>query len=66
MNAVKVFRNVMSNPEKVESMDLQEFLTTGNINFKLKNLTDQEKEDLNHLRISNINGAIFDDREKIY
>lgn len=53
----------MNNKEKIESINLKEFMQTGTINIKLKNLTDQEKEDLSHLRINNINGALFDDRE---
>lgn len=63
MNAVKMFRKVVVNPEKVESVDLKGFLTTGDINIKFKNLTEQEKEDLSHLRINNCNGIIFDDRD---
>ena len=58
MNAVKMFRKVVVNPEKVESVDLKGFLTTGDINIKFKNLTEWEKEDLSHLRINNCNGII--------
>ena len=63
MNAVKMFRKVVVNPEKVESVDLKGFLTTGDINIKFKNLTEWEKEDFSHLRINNCNGIIFDDRD---
>lgn len=62
MNAVKTFREVVGNPEKVKSIDLKGFLTTGNINIKLKNLTEQEKEELSHLRMNVCSGIIFDDR----
>lgn len=64
MNAVKLFKEITKNPEKVESIDLEKFMNDGELSIKLKNLTDQEKEDLNHLRINNINGILFDDREK--
>lgn len=64
MNAVKLFDEIMKNTDKVESIDLKGFINTGEINIKLKNLTEKEKEDLNHLRMNNINGAMFDDREK--
>lgn len=63
MNAVKMLGQVVRNPEKVESMDLKGFLATGDINIKFKNLTEQEKEDLSHLRINNCNGIMFDDRD---
>lgn len=65
MNAVKLFNNIMKCPERIESVNgLEDFMRTGNISIKIKDLTDEEKEELSHLRISNINGAIFDDREK--
>ena len=64
MNAVKLFNEITKNPEKVESIDLEKFMNDGELSIKLKNLTDQEKEDLNHLRINNINGILFDDREE--
>lgn len=63
MKATSTFKSIMNNKEKIENINLKEFMQTGTINIKLKNLTDQEKEDLSHLRINNINGALFDDRE---
>lgn len=63
MKATSTFKSIMSNKEKIENINLKEFMKTGTINIKLKNLTDQEKEDLSHLRINNINGALFDDME---
>lgn len=63
MNAVKVFREVVGNPEKAELIDLKGFLATGDINIQFKNLTEEEKEDLSHLRINNCNGIMFDDRD---
>lgn len=66
MNAVSMFREILKNPEKVENIDLKGFMSTRVINIKLKNLTEQEEQELSHLRISNVNGAIFDDREYKY
>lgn len=62
MNAVSVFKEVFCNAERVESVDVNEFFASGEISMKIKNLTDQEKEDLSHFRLNVINGIIFDDR----
>ena len=35
----------------------------GNIEFEIGELNEEEIEDLKHLRVNNINGVIFDDRE---
>lgn len=65
MNAVKILKNIMECPERIKSINgLEEFMRTGTISIKLKYLTEEEKEELSHLRISNVNGIIFDDREK--
>lgn len=64
MNAVKLFKDIMKCPERIESVNnLEDFMRNGTISIKIKDLTEQEKEELSHLRIRNINGAIFDDRE---
>lgn len=55
MNAVKVFRNKVKG---IKSISL-----CGDIEFEIGELSEEEKEDLKHLRINNINGIIFDDRE---
>lgn len=57
MNAVKIFRNKVKSIKSINSC--------GNIEFETEELSEEEKEDLKHLRINNINGVIFDDREKI-
>lgn len=58
MNAVKLFREKVKNAEFNISSD-------GTISFIfLEKMTPQEMEDLSHLRISNVNGILFDDREK--
>lgn len=65
MNAVKLFNDIIKCPERIEIVNsLEDFMMTGNISIKIKDLADEEKEELSHLRISNINGVIFDDREK--
>ena len=63
MRATSTFKSIMNNKKKIESINLKEFMQTGTIGIKLKNLTNQEKEDLSHLRMDNANGALFDDRE---
>ena len=55
MNAVKVFKNKIKGIKRIDS--------NGNIEFEIGELSEEEIEDLKHLRINNINGAIFDDRE---
>ena len=55
MNAVKVFQNKI---ERVDSMR-----DDGTIIFHMFKLSEQDKEDLSHLRIDNITGKLFDDRE---
>lgn len=62
MSAISIFHDILDNPEKVESIDREELLTNGNIHIKLKNLTEKEKEELSHLRISLSSGIMFDDR----
>lgn len=62
MNAVSLYLNLLSNQERVESIDVKKFMTTGDLIVKFKNLTKQEKGDLSHLRLNVINGAMFDDR----
>lgn len=63
MDSVKTLKGLMSSPERIWSIsDPKDFLKTGILTVEFKNLTDQEKEDLSYLRMSNINGAIFDDR----
>ena len=55
MNAVKVFQNKI---ERVDSMR-----DDGTIIFHMFKLSEQDEEDLSHLRIDNITGKLFDDRE---
>ena len=55
MNAVKVFKNKIKRIKRIDS--------NGNIEFEIGELSEEEIEDLKHLRVNNINGVIFDDRE---
>ena len=55
MNAVKVFEKKIKGIKCINS--------NGNIEFEIEELSEEEIEDLKHLRINNINGVIFDDRE---
>ena len=55
MNAVKVFKNKING---IKCINLN-----GNIEFEIRELSEEEIEDLKHLRVNNINGVIFDDRE---
>ncbi len=55
MNAVKVFKNKI---ERIDSMR-----DDGTIIFHMFKLSEQDMEDLSHLRIDNITGKLFDDRE---
>ncbi len=57
MNAVKLFKS------KMVGADLKRLMSDGVAEVKLGELTAQEKEDLSHLRLSNIGGVLFDDRE---
>lgn len=56
MNAVKVFK------DKIKESDIY-FSSDGKITFTLDKLTEEEKEDLSHLRMNVMNGQLFDDRE---
>ena len=55
MNAVKVFKNKIKGIKCINQ--------NGNIEFEIGELSEEEIEDLKHLRVNNINGVIFDDRE---
>ena len=55
MNAVKVFKNKIKGIKRIDS--------NGDIEFEIGELSEEEIEDLKHLRVNNINGVIFDDRE---
>lgn len=55
MNAVEVFKNKIKGIKHIYS--------NGNIEFDTGELSEEEIEDLKHLRVNNINGVIFDDRE---
>ena len=55
MNAVKVFKNKIKGIKRID--------LNGNIEFEIWELSEEEIEDLKHLRVNNINGVIFDDRE---
>ena len=57
MNAVKVFKNKIKGIKRIDS--------NGNIEFEIGELSEEEIEDLKHLRVNNINGVIFDDREML-
>lgn len=56
MNAVKVFKNKIKGIKRID--------LNGKIEFDLGELSEEEIEDLKHLRVNNINGVIFDDRER--
>lgn len=56
MNAVRLFQSKVKGIKSI-SYD-------GTITFDTEELTEQDKEELSHLRISNINGVMFDDRER--
>lgn len=56
MNAVRLFQSKVKGIKSISS--------DGTITFDTEELTEQDKEELSHLRISNINGVIFDDRER--
>ena len=55
MNAVKVFKNKIKGIKCINQ--------NGNIEFEIGELSEEEIEDSKHLRLNNINGVIFDDRE---
>ena len=55
MNAVKVFKNKIKGIKRID--------LNGNIEFEIWELSEEEIEDLKHLRVNNINGVIFGDRE---
>lgn len=56
MNAVELFASKIKGIKNI-SMD-------GIITFDMEELTEQDVEELSHLRINNINGVLFDDRER--
>lgn len=56
MNAVKVFKNKI---ERIDSMR-----DDGTIIFHMFKLSEKDVEDLSHLKIDNITGDLFDDREE--
>ena len=47
MNAVKVFKNKIKGIKRIDS--------NGNIEFEIGELSEEEIEDLKHLRVNNIN-----------
>ena len=55
MNAVKLFTSKIKGIESISS--------DGTITFSTEELTEQDMEDLSHLRMNVINGVLFDDRE---
>lgn len=65
MDAAQLFIQLMHDAGRIEKITSpKEFVRTGVLSVQFKNLTEKEREDLSHLRMSNINGAIFDDRNK--
>ena len=56
MNAVRLFQSKIKGIKSISS--------DGKFTFDIEELTEQEMEDLSHLRVSNVNGILFDDREK--
>lgn len=56
MNAVRLFQNKVKGIKSISS--------DGIITFDMGELTQQDVEELSHLRISNVNGVLFDDRDK--
>lgn len=61
MYATKVFERILGSMGKVKNINLKDFMETGRIEIKLKNLTEQEKEDLSHMAVS-CHGRLFDER----
>ena len=57
MNAGEVSKNQIKGIKRIDS--------NGNIEFEIGELSEEEIEDLKHLRVNNINGVIFDDREML-
>lgn len=55
MNALKLLQSKIICVENI---------TTDGIIFKTEELTEQDVEELSHLRINVTNGIIFDDRER--
>lgn len=56
MNAVRLFQSKIKGVKSISS--------DGTITFDTEDLTKEDIEELSHLRINNINGVLFDDREK--
>ena len=56
MNAVRLFQNKVKGIKSISS--------DGTITFDMDELTQQDVEELSYLRINNINGILFDDRDK--
>ena len=58
MNAVRLFQSKVKGIKSISSDGTITF------DFDTEELTEKDKEELSHLRISNINGVMFDDREQ--
>ena len=56
MNAVRLFQSKIKGVKSISS--------DGTITFDMEDLTEKDMEELSHLRINNINGILFDDRER--
>lgn len=56
MNAVRLFQSKIKGVKSISS--------DGTITLDMEDLTEEDMEELSHLRINNINGILFDDREK--
>ena len=56
MNAVRLFQTKIKGIKSISS--------DGAITFDTEDLTKEDIEELSHLRINNINGVLFDDRDK--
>ena len=57
MNEVRLLQSKIKGIKSISS--------DGTIIFDTEELTEQDVEELSHLRINNINGVLFDDREKL-
>lgn len=56
MNAIKLLQSKIIGVKSIDS--------DGNIIFETEELTEQDIEELSHLRVNVVNGVLFDDRER--
>lgn len=56
MNVIKLLQSKIIGVKSIDS--------DGNIIFETEELTEQDIEELSHLRVNVVNGVLFDDRER--